>query len=95
MHCPICKNVIGPWRTVLLGSGSLKCRKCGASLARKSESNKLMLGALVIAMLSIRFLESKMPYWQALLIVLICLSLAEWWLVELKVKKMPESKENG
>jgi heme/copper-type cytochrome/quinol oxidase subunit 3 len=95
MYCPICKNVIGPWRTFLLGSGSLKCRKCGATLARENESKKLMVGALLTAMLTIRFLATKIPYWQALVIVLICLGLAEWWLVKLKVKKMPESKVDG
>jgi heme/copper-type cytochrome/quinol oxidase subunit 3 len=94
MHCPICKKVIGPWRTIILGSSSLKCRKCGATLTRENENKKLML-ILVTAMLTIRLLESKMPYWQEFAIVLICSSLAEWWLVKLKVQKMPESKENG
>jgi heme/copper-type cytochrome/quinol oxidase subunit 3 len=95
MYCPICKNVIGPWRTVTLGSGSLKCRKCRATLARENENKKLMLGALLTAMLTIRFLTTKMPYWQALIIVSICLGLAEWLLVKLKVQKVPESKDNG
>jgi len=54
-----------------------------------------MLGALVTAMLSLRFLESKIPYWQALLLVIFFSSLVDWWLLDLQVKKIPEAKENG
>jgi DNA-directed RNA polymerase subunit RPC12/RpoP len=95
MRCPSCNTRIPLWRTALFYIGSIKCRQCGAILALENVSKKLSISVVALGMISIRFLELHMAYWQALVIVLAGIGLAQSLFCKLIIKIPQEPKQNG